>query len=653
MVFAFIQAKEFAMQLMPISTDTVNTETIFTDYTAQDNSMSNFSNELDSALSEADSGGERYAKRDKDDDSSHDDEEKNSPYSVKAEIYSFFAPQEPRFNQEELTKLAQAFQNDNVCMEAQNALADIMNSPTGPTLKDLLSVLSQSTKGGNAALDTNEIAYLQNLAGRANPNQPTVLYDSIRFQDSLSGMKNFLASIKQNPTTLSKEELSALGKALGLPEDMQKAMQQTLASFDKNKPLSNTQVDAIFKDAQALLETKTNDFAVMKKSLEQNLKPLYESAQKREAEERRALMLENKEVLYSKTLIEDTVITKVMGEDLNRSTVNGRKLEEKDSRNKSAQAQKPVQNNQDTETAQHSSVKQNAAAVPQNEAEPGIVTKQADSLSDTDVLAEAKQENSLIANIVRDERDAAAKAEDKFFAGKTEEKEQSREQAERFNPVEAVKNTQENKKEHSDTFSGSRNEERSAERMAGMEGAQNVQAGPVFENVQTANFSDTAENLRTQVQDTVLTMMKSGAKRLEVSLNPVELGQMAVVLTMKNGEINAVIQADKAESASLINQQLDTIRQELENQGFKVENIDVEVGLSNHSDSQTGQNWESMQQHNSEQAFRENLQNLNYLRALARKNSSSEDSLAHNMHNMGSITAGKENTSLQGLHIIA
>ena len=63
---------------------------------------------------------------------------------------------------------------------------------------------------------------------------------------------------------------------------MQKAMQQTLASFDKNKPLSNTQVDAIFKDAQALLETKTNDFAVMKKSLEQNLKPLYESAQKRE-----------------------------------------------------------------------------------------------------------------------------------------------------------------------------------------------------------------------------------------------------------------------------------------------------------------------------------------------------------------------------------
>ena len=151
--------------------------------------------------------------------------------------------------------------------------------------------------------------------------------------------------------------------------------------------------------------------------------------------------------------------------------------------------------------------------------------------------------------------------------------------------------------------------------MAGMAGAQNVQAGPVFENVQTANFSDTAENLRTQVQDTVLTMMKSGAKRLEVSLNPVELGQMAVVLTMKNGEINAVIQADKAESASLINQQLDTIRQELENQGFKVENIDVEVGLSNHSDSQTGQNWESMQQHNSEQAFRENLQiSITYVR---------------------------------------
>ena len=170
-------------------------------------------------------------------------------------------------------------------------------------------------------------------------------------------------------------------------------------------------------------------------------------------------------------------------------------------------------------------------------------------------------------------------------------------------------------------------------------------------------FAENLENIRSQVQDTVLTMMKNGTKRLEVSLNPLELGQMAVVLTMKNGEVNAVIQADKAESASLINQQLDTIRAELEHQGFKVENIEVEVGLSDNFSNQTAQNWEGMQQHNNEQTFRENLQNLNYLRALSRKNSSSdmniENSLAHNMHITGSIVAGKENSSLQGLHIIA
>ena len=626
------------MQFMPTTFDTVNNDAAYTDYLPQENVISNFSNELDTAMAEAQYENNMPMDKESEDKVFDKEAENSSPYTDRAEIYSFFVPQEPRFSTEELSKLAKAFQNDDICIEAQNALASLMNTPTGPTLKDLLSTLTSSIKGGNVALDTNEIAYLQNLAGRANPGQPTMLYDSIRYKDALSGMTALISALKQNPTTLSQDELSAITKSFNLSEDMQKGMQKTLAQFDKNSPLSAAQVDAVFDEAKTFLQSKNDEFTKMKKSLEQNLKPLYESAQKREESDRRALMQQNKDVMYPKAVIEDTVVTKVLGEDLNRSTVNGKKLEEKEGQNKSAKAQTSAS----------------------EAADKNITTKQANTLSNQDVLSETKQdENTLIADKVLDERTANTRAEEKFFADKEEVSMQEKEQLERFglNKNTAHDNTQNSKDDLSrDSHSDSRNEERREQSAASMAGAMGVQAGASFDTVQT-NFAENLENIRSQVQDTVLTMMKNGTKRLEVSLNPLELGQMAVVLTMKNGEVNAVIQADKAESASLINQQLDTIRAELEHQGFKVENIEVEVGLSDNFSNQTAQNWEGMQQHNNEQTFRENLQNLNYLRALSRKNSSSdmniENSLAHNMHITGSIVAGKENNSLQGLHIIA
>lgn len=568
------------MQYMPISFDTMEYNSLLGNYGLYSSLNSSFSSELNSAVNE-------QSQIEEEENEEEDKEEDTSVYSTRAEIYSFFVPQDPRFNREELEKLAKAFQEDNVSVEAQNALADIMNKPGGPTAEELLAALTKSTKGGNAELNTEEIAYLQNLAGRANPNQPTLLYDSLRYQDGMSGMNALVSALKQNPTTLSKEELAAVAKALNIPADVQKGMQDILAGFDKNKVLSKDQVDALFKEAQALLQTKQNEFEKMEKSLAENLKPILESAQKREAEERRALMRENKEVLQSKILIEDTMLTKVMGEDLNRK-----------------------------------------------------VTKEG-------------REQVLTAAKVKDERDTTAKAEDKFFESKAVDKENAKEEFSRFNPVEKAQEKPTDSRQESAGKEKSSQPKMSYEErvLAGMAGLQNMQI-KYNQPVNTANFADLSQSVRGQVQDSILTLMKNGAKHLEVSLNPVELGQMAVALTLKNGEVDAVIKTEKQESASMINQQVEVIRQQLENQGFKVKNIEVEVGLSNFADNNSGQNWESMQQHNNEQAFKENLQNLNYLRALSRQHNSSADTLAHNMQNIGSIVAGRENNSLQGLHII-
>ena len=129
------------MQFMPTTFDTVNNDAAYTDYLPQENVISNFSNELDTAMAEAQYENNMPMDKESEDKVFDKEAENSSPYTDRAEIYSFFVPQEPRFSTEELSKLAKAFQNDDICIEAQNALASLMNTPTGPTLKDLLSTL--------------------------------------------------------------------------------------------------------------------------------------------------------------------------------------------------------------------------------------------------------------------------------------------------------------------------------------------------------------------------------------------------------------------------------------------------------------------------------------------------------------------------------
>lgn len=98
-----------------------------------------------------------------------------------------------------------------------------------------------------------------------------------------------------------------------------------------------------------------------------------------------------------------------------------------------------------------------------------------------------------------------------------------------------------------------------------------------------------------QIEQAILSSSRNGVQRLEVKLNPVELGAMTIALaTNRQGEVSAVIRPEKEETAALINQQVDQIRAELENQGFKVDKVEVQTQLAD----QGGQNWQGAQQHN-------------------------------------------------------
>ncbi len=126
--------------------------------------------------------------------------------------------------------------------------------------------------------------------------------------------------------------------------------------------------------------------------------------------------------------------------------------------------------------------------------------------------------------------------------------------------------------------------------------------------------------LNQQIEEALSKAMKGNMNKLEVELNPVELGALTITLSSKGGEMTAQIQSERLETMHVINQQLDVIKRELENQGIKLESIEVDL-KSNDSNQfaehrENGNNQqESLQQY---ETMNQQVNDLNRLRVLGR-----------------------------------
>ena len=157
-----------------------------------------------------------------------------------------------------------------------------------------------------------------------------------------------------------------------------------------------------------------------------------------------------------------------------------------------------------------------------------------------------------------------------------------------------------------------------------------------------------------QVQDGFLQAMRSNVRRLDVELHPAELGAITLTLTMRNGEVSAQIRSEKSETAELVSQQLENIRINLEQQGFKVDKL--EVGLQNQQKDLAESNdsqWQNMQQHNARQEEDARREELAHLHNLANLRNSriypEENDLAQPMHIIGETAR----YATRSLHVVA
>lgn len=117
-----------------------------------------------------------------------------------------------------------------------------------------------------------------------------------------------------------------------------------------------------------------------------------------------------------------------------------------------------------------------------------------------------------------------------------------------------------------------------------------------------------------QVESGLFTTLKNGASRLELQLHPQELGTIAVTLTSRNGEVSAHIKADSEQTVEMLNKQAELIKANLEEQGIRIDKIEVELKEQTNSDFQ---NWQNMDQHNSFQEEEAKRAQLRRLRNLA------------------------------------
>ncbi len=145
-----------------------------------------------------------------------------------------------------------------------------------------------------------------------------------------------------------------------------------------------------------------------------------------------------------------------------------------------------------------------------------------------------------------------------------------------------------------------------------------------------------------QVTDATLKNLGQGKNQLTLNLKPEELGAVRVILQVDGKEVNATLRAENADAAKVISENLETLKQSLENQGLKVHKLDVQTGLS---DNSSQQNWQGEQQHNlarEREAMSRMRERMRNLRAV-------NGNLAHNVQNMNRSA----NSAEQGLHVIA
>jgi flagellar hook-length control protein FliK len=518
-----------------------------------------------------------------------------APYNPVPEAKSFFTPQPARFTPAEVKTLASSLADDGVPSTVISALRDAAGTLGGPTAEALIRTAREALAGKTAPLDARDKVLLEGLTARLAGENGKKLLTALTGGTPREAADALLAGLEAGdaPISLDRDEALLLLKALGATESV---AGDVLRAFGDSGllTLKGSEWKTLLEPVREEAIRNGRDTDKLLAALEKHLPPLARDAAKREETERMAGMREDRSVSRTRLLIKDTAT----------QAAPGRVDEPAQERQTRAVPRREKETGQ-KETGRE----EKNAAVPSGE-EGGREAPARESLAPSPGGRSWEQASGR----ETPERDARQARDN---GGARASSSQSSSQSSSLSPVLYAAVAQ------------------------GVGLAASPDAGAPAQAPAPASLPAGALE---QIERAFLTAGKNGVQRLEVALNPVELGSITVILTSRGSGVSALIQPDRAETSALILQQVEQIRAQLENQGFRVEKVEVQTQLADHN----GPDWQGADQYNSSRDLQARNRELEYLRRLGRSGTGSS-SLAQDMQ----LPGHEATIAGQGLHLIA
>lgn len=530
-----------------------------------------------------------------------------SPYSMQSTDGVTYTLEEVTFTKSELEELREKLLREGAPQETLQQFDILVDQPDGATLAQVIASLIAKKAGRFSEEDAHAITA---LLGQIDPSG-TLAGDAIalmRQGNGVGALGLIQDALNRMPAdqllNIDPDGMMALGRGLGLNS----GSLQTIAGLMQGRSMAvnGAQFETLMQPARAQFETDAANAKKLDDALEKTLRPIISKARDRMAKEKEASERESRRVQQSRILIDrtvqqnsrDTMDETLAGEDLAKAGgMVGRAGEDR----RKAGQMRPEEAAEKFRTGKL--VDGNEAGLAENA--KAAVNAKKDAKSD------------LPDSSAGENRQGKSDGWQELL-GKTE-----------VRPAAATLNTNNSSIVYSMLQGNLEN--------------QILQA----ENQMTqATMPQLSQQLAQQVERGVLTAMRDGASRLDLQLHPAELGTIGITLIARNGEVTAQIRSEKSETADLLQRQMDFIRVNLEQQGLKVDKIEVQ--LENRQDNaQSG--FEDLGQHNARQEEETRRQELNRLRNLAALRNEDNSGLAQQLHNMGQ-QAGYAG---QSLHVVA
>jgi flagellar hook-length control protein FliK len=161
-------------------------------------------------------------------------------------------------------------------------------------------------------------------------------------------------------------------------------------------------------------------------------------------------------------------------------------------------------------------------------------------------------------------------------------------------------------------------------------------------NLQPGTADIYQERIYERIEQGIIRNAAQGARQIILRLDPPDLGRLTLNLTVANGEIKALIRTEHSEVTRAVAEQLAQLKNSLEEQGFKVADLDVQTRTQDQADMQ---NRDGSRQ----QELKEKMEAEAEFLRLARLGEREEETLAWSMQN-NTHTATIAET---GLHLVA